>query len=241
MQRLIILALLVLLPASAPAQAQPAPMSREEIEKVVRDYLLREPQVIYDALQELQRRRDADEATRLQAVIAERRDDLIADRSDPVLGNPKGDVTLVEFFDYRCGYCRSMTAGLRSLLEQDKKLRFVMKELPVLGPESILASRAALAARKQGKYEAMHWALFQAKDLSEAGIMTLAREIGLDAAKLKADMASEDVENELRQTYQLAQALGINGTPSFVVGNTLIPGATPVAKLAELIDQERRK
>ena len=126
--------------------------------------------MIYDALQELQRRREADEAKRQQAAITQHRDAIFADAGDPVGGNPKGDVTLVEFFDYRCGYCRSMASDLRSLMASDKQLRFVFKDLPILSPELTVAARAALAAEKQGKYSDMHFAMMQAKDLSHDAI-----------------------------------------------------------------------
>lgn len=236
---LLLACLLFVLTAAAPARAQGG-LPVGEIERIVKDYLLREPEVLFEALQELQRRRDTAEAARQRAVIAERRSELVGRADDPALGDPAGDVTIVEFMDYRCGYCRSMAPALRALLEQDRRVRLVIKEFPILGPDSVVAARAALAARKQGRYGELHWALYQAKDLSEPAILELARRLGLDAERLARDMRAPEVEQAIERTRALAEELGISGTPSFVVGDTLIPGAAPVARLAELIAKARR-
>lgn len=241
MRRLLfpLLLLAALVPAAARGQGGPA-MSVQEVERIVKEYLLREPEVLYEALQELQRRRDATEAERQRELLAEHRAALVASPDDPVLGDPAGDVTLVEFMDYRCGYCRSMAPALRSLLETDRRVRLVIKEFPILGPDSVTAARAALAAKKQGRYAEFHWALLQARDLSEAAILELARRQGLDPERLARDMRSAKVERVVERNRALADALGITGTPSFVIGDALIPGAAPVARLAELIAKARR-
>lgn len=236
---LLLACLLLVLAAAAPARAQGG-LPVGEVERIVKDYLLREPEVLYEALQELQRRRDSAEAERQRAVIAERRAELVGRAEDPALGDPAGDVTIVEFMDYRCGYCRSMAPALRALLEQDRRVRLVVKDFPILGPDSVTAARAALAARKQGRFGELHWALYQARDLSEPAILELARRQGLDADRLARDMRAPEVEQALERTRALAEELGISGTPSFVVGDTLIPGAAPVARLAELIAKARR-
>ena len=152
-----------------------------------------------------------------------------------------GDVTIVEFFDYHCGYCRSMVGGLRDLIQADKRLRFVFKEFPVLGPDSMTAARAALAAKQQDsdKYYDFHIALMGAPDLSIETIERLAGESGLDVARLRVDMDGEAVKRTIEANQALAQSLGINGTPSFVVGDKLIPGAVDVKQLAALVDQRR--
>lgn len=236
---LLLACLLLVLAATTPARAQGG-LPVGEVERIVKDYLLREPEVLYQALQELQRRRESAEAERQRAVIAERRDELVGRADDPALGDPAGDVTIVEFMDYRCGYCRSMAPALRALLEQDRRVRLVIKDFPILGPDSVTAARAALAARKQGRFGELHWALYQAKDLSEAAILELARRQGLDAERLARDMRAPEVEQAIERNRALAEELGISGTPSFVVGDTLIPGAAPVARLAELIAKSRR-
>lgn len=213
--------------------------SVEEIEEIVREYLLREPEIIMQAIEELQRRREATTAAAQQERLASGRDALVADDRDPIIGNPDGDVTLVEFFDYRCGYCRAMAEPLQSLLEEDPELRVVMKEFPILGPDSQLASRAALAAQMQGGYEAMHWALLAENSIGEAVVQRLAEEQGLDVEQLMADMESEAVAEHIQDNILLAQGLAINGTPSFVIGDTILPGAVPATRLADLISQER--
>jgi len=215
-------------------------LPREQIERIVRDYLMREPEVLYEALQELKRKREVAEAERQRAALAGHNDAIFKDPRDPVLGNPKGTVTLVEFFDYRCGYCRSMTAGLRDLIAKDGGLRVVMKEFPILGPDSLIAAKAALAARRQGRYAELHWALMQATDLSLPSILKLAEGLGLDRQRLAADMESAEVKAAIDTSLALGQALGISGTPSFVIGDALVPGAVPIDRLAAMLAAERR-
>ncbi len=229
--------------STPPAWAEEAgALPREEIEKIVREYLLREPEVIYDAIQVLQERREVAERERQRSMIVARAPALFDNEADPVAGNPDGDVTLVEFFDYRCGYCRSMVPGLRDLLATDGRLRFVFKELPVLGPESEVAARAALAAALQDseKYTKLHFALMGSKDLSLDAVKALAGQAGLDVPRLLDDMAGDAVKRTLAANHALAQELGINGTPSFVIGDRLIPGAVDVAQLTALIEEQRR-
>jgi protein-disulfide isomerase len=168
-----------------------------------------------------------------------RKDDLFRSAASPVGGNPEGDVTLVEFFDYRCGYCRRVVGSLRALVEQDQDLRVVFKEFPILGEDSVRAARAALAAERQGLYMPLHFALMAADDLSIEGIMAVAAGVGLDTEQLAADMASPEIEAEIAATYALANELGIEGTPAFVVDDELIPGAVSQERLAALIDEAR--
>lgn len=237
--RAVVLVVLALGWPGSPVRAQ-AGLPVEEVERIVKEYLLREPEILYQALQELQRRRDAAEAERQKMMLDERREELVANPDDPVLGDPRGDVTLVEFIDYRCGYCRSMAPALRALLDQDRRVRLVIKEFPILGPDSTTAARAALAAKRQGRYGELHWALLQSKDLSEGAILDMARRLGLDAERLARDMRDPAIDRQLEKVRALADALGLSGTPSFVIGDTLIPGAAPVARLAELIGRARR-
>ncbi|MDX6748440.1 DsbA family protein [Geminicoccaceae bacterium 1502E] len=225
---------------AAPLQAEQASLPREEVEQIVRDYLLREPEILVEALEALQQRRQMAEAEAQKDALASRAGELFEDPSDPVV-NEGGDVTVVEFFDYRCPYCRNMVPELVELLDEDRDLRVVFKEIPILGEESRLASRAALAAARQDKYMAMHEALMSTKDFSEAGIEKIAKEIGLDVARLKKDMGSEEISRKIKENLALASELGINGTPSFIIGETLIPGAVPVARLAQLVEAQRAK
>jgi protein-disulfide isomerase len=229
--------LLAAAPVEVPAQEQ---LPRDEVEAIVRDYLLREPEIIMQAIEELQRRREAQAAADQRERLAGEQDALVADARDPVLGNPDGDVTLVEFFDYRCGYCRIMAEPMQELIARDPELRIVMKEFPILGPDSLLASRAALAAHRQGGYAAMHWALLAENRIDEAVIRRLAEAQGLDVDQLLADMQAEAVAAHIQDNIRLAQGLNINGTPSFVIGETVLPGAVPVERLAGLVAEERQ-
>ena len=155
-------------------------------------------------------------------------------------GNPDGDVTLVEFFDYRCGYCKQFAPLLTSIMKQDPKLRVVYKEFPVLGPDSFRAAQAALAARDQGYYLEFHEALMAADaPLTDKAVMTVARAVGLDVDRLKRDMETPKVLNILGNNHRLAEALAIDGTPTLIVGDSIVRGAIPMADLAALIARAR--
>jgi protein-disulfide isomerase len=232
----------IALTAAALARAEPAAaadMTVEQVEKIVRDYLLREPKVVFDALQELQRQEAAATAARQKAAIAANQKKLLDDPLTPVGGNPEGDVTLVEFFDYRCTYCRRVVSSVRELLDEDGDLRVVFKDMPVLGPDSVRAARAALASRKQDGYVPFHFALMASDDLSPAGIRAAAKSVGLDPDRLEADMEAPEVNAVIEANYALAHELGIEGTPAFVIGDQLIPGAVEKARLEHLIDEAR--
>jgi protein-disulfide isomerase len=238
--RAALLAGALLLPLGPSTSAQDK-LPTEEVERIVREYLLREPVVIYQAIQELQKRQQIAETSRQKAMIAQHGDDIFRHRDDPVAGNPSGDVTLVEFFDYRCGYCRSMSASLRALIGADEQLRFVFKELPVLGPESVAAARAGLAAAKldKGSYAGFHFALMESKDLTQDAILQVAVRHGYDREELAAEMNQGWVQARIDENLALAEKLGISGTPSFVVGETLIPGAVEIGQLAGLVGAQR--
>jgi protein-disulfide isomerase len=232
----------IALTAAGLARAEPAAaadMTVEQVEKIVRDYLLREPQVVFDALQELQRQEAAATAARQKAAIAANQKKLLDDPLTPVGGNPEGDVTLIEFFDYRCTYCRRVVSSVRELLDEDGDLRVVFKDMPVLGPDSVRAARAALASRKQDGYVPFHFALMASDDLSPAGIRAAAKSVGLDPDRLEADMDAPEVNAVIEANYALAHELGIEGTPAFVIGDQLIPGAVEKARLEHLIDEAR--
>ena len=230
-------------PAPAVQAAEAVDPTRvEQIEKVIRDYLLKNPEVIIQAVRALEERqkREASETTR--ELIGKHNKELRQDPDSFVAGNPKGDVTIVEFFDYRCGYCKQVHPVVKNALRSDGKLRLVMKEFPVLGPESVAASRAAIAAFRgqRDKYLAFHDALMEHRGgLGESVVMEVAATVGLNVDKLKADMKSPDVERTLRANYSLAQTLGINGTPAFIIGDELVPGAIIDRQLAKLIADAR--
>lgn len=213
----------------------------DQVEEIVRDYLMREPEIIYQALEELQRRQAAAQVEQQKQTLITRKDDLLRDPATPVAGNLDGDVTLVEFFDYRCGFCRRVLSSMQALMEEDDQLRVVFKELPVLGEDSVRASRAALASQKQNEdlYLDFHLALMTANDLSLAGVRAIASDIGLDPDQLQADMESDAVSEAIEANYELASALGIEGTPAFVIGETIVPGAVDKGRLTALIEEAR--
>jgi protein-disulfide isomerase len=212
----------------------------DEFGQRVRDYLLRHPEVITEALQVLEQRRRAAEAEALKRALATRRDELLRDPDAPVAGNPSGSVTLVEFFDYNCPYCRRVAPTVSGLIEDDADLRVVYKEIPILGPDSRFAARAALAARKQDRYVSFHDALMQAQRADQYSVMAIARQVGLDVERLERDMADPAIEAAIERNLELANALGITGTPSFVIGDSVVPGAVDRKTLETLIDQARR-
>lgn len=236
------LALSPLAPAAAQDGTPFAPAQQQQIEELVHQYILAHPEVVVEALHRYEQQQQALEAQRQQEALAASAAALTADDADPVIGNPDGDVTLVEFFDYRCGYCKRMTGALNQLIEEDGNLRVVMKEFPILSRESVVGARAALAAERQGKYEAFHFALMEnGGDLTEDEILAVADSVGLDTEQLLADMQDPAIEATLRRTHGLAETLGIGGTPAFVIGDTLIGGATSVENLRAKIAEARAK
>jgi protein-disulfide isomerase len=235
-------ALIMLVPMHAAPAAEFTPDQKKAIEAIIRDYLANNPEVLLDALQAAEDKLKSESKDKAAQALSARRRDLLDDPETPVGGNPKGDVSLVEFFDYRCPYCKQVEPALEALLGQDKQLRFVYKEFPVLGPDSVTASKAALAARKQGKYDALHRALMGTKgQLDEATLLKVAQSIGLDSDRLKRDMAAPEIDRALKANLQLAEALDIRGTPGFVIGDEIVPGAIDLETLKTLIAAARRK
>lgn len=247
MRRLMALALFAatLTAATTPGHAQDkrsfTPQQQQEIERIVRDYLKTHPEVIIEAAKALEAKDQEAQQQRAKAAIDANRDKLVNDPDSPAMGNPKGDVTVVEFFDYQCPYCKKMTAPLNDAMAKDGKLRVVFKEWPVLGPESLIAAKASLASQKQGKYKEFHHALMDTKGrLSESMIMSIAEKSGLDVKRLKKDMDAPDVQEELKQNQALAAALQLEGTPAFVIGSQMAPGAINADTLQAMIDAARK-
>lgn len=227
--------------AALPAAAQDfTPAQRAEIGDIIRDYLLANPELIFEAVELLQAREEAEAAERQRAQLSTLSDATLVLDTTPVIGNPDGDVTLVEFFDYNCGFCRRMVEPITDLLAWDDGIRMVMKEFPILGPESMVAARAALASRRQGLYEEYHFALMGSSgSLTEARIFELAASVGLDVERLRADMDHPDVQTEIQSSYALAEALGIRGTPAFLIGGEIVPGAVSLQTLEGLVERAR--
>ena len=231
-------------PAKAQDQTTAAnsPAEIENIEQIVRDYLLRNPEVLVEALTLYEQRRAQEEEQRRLSAVTDRKEELENDPASPVAGNPDGDVVIVEFFDYRCPYCRRSADTLETAMKEDGNVRVVFKEFPILGPESVEGAKAALAAAKQGKYEAFHFALMREPgDMSADHLRKTAEQVGMDADQMERDMQSEEIGSALRKNYALAEELSIRGTPAFVIGGTLVPGAVSLEEINRLIAEARAK
>lgn len=216
------------------------PEQKAAVEAIVRDYIARNPDLVLEAIAAIEARQKAEKEQAAQAALVAHRDVLERSAGDPVLGNPDGDVTIVEFFDYQCGYCKTMAGPMQDLVQSDGRVRWVLKEFPILGPESVTAARASLAAARQGKYESFHFTLMSLRGrLSEPAIWQAAAEVGLDLERLRKDMSDPQIAARIDANYRLAQALQIEGTPAFTIGSTVVPGAAPKEHLAELVRKVR--
>lgn len=215
-------------------------LPKAEIEKIVREYILQHPEVLMESVRAYQERERMAAQQRSKSAISAKKSDLFKDAASPVAGKTDATVEIVQFFDYRCGYCKRMPSVLTKLLEQNKNVRLIYKELPILGPESHVAARAALAAHKQGAYLPFHQALMSLNGpLTQAAIDETAAKLSLDAAKLKSDMNSEEIRSALTANQQLANAIGVQSTPSFVIGDELVAGAIDLAAFEALISKAR--
>jgi protein-disulfide isomerase len=231
-------ALAVALALAAPAAAEE--LTPEEVKRLALEAILENPEIVMEAVAILREREEAAQAAAAAAAIAELRPMLEADPNAPVLGNPEGDVTVVEFFDYNCPYCKQASAEVKALLASDPNVRLVYREWPILGEGSVFAARVALAAREQGKYEEFHWALMEDRARKdEAGVLRIAEAVGLDVEWLKADMESEAVMGHIAQSMAMAESLGFSGTPSFVIGSRPVFGFVPQDELAAIVADAR--
>jgi protein-disulfide isomerase len=215
---------------------------RQEIIGILRDALRQDPGILRDALAGLEQAETEARAGAARAAIARNAEALFRAPEDPVKGNPRGAVTLVEFFDARCGYCKQMQPAVDQLLKRQPDLRLVLKDLPILGPASLLASRALLAAQRQGKYLELQDALMRLRE--EPGEPVLKREaekLGLDWARLRRDMDDPAIGRRLEANTRLAGQLNVQGTPALVIGETLVPGAVDLATLERLVAEARER
>jgi protein-disulfide isomerase len=229
--------------ASARAESFSA-TQRSEIERIIHDYLIAHPEVLQDAIAELEKRQAAAEAERHRTAVKAHAKPLFSSQHQVTLGNPNGDVTLVEFFDYNCGYCKRALSDMLTLLETDPKLKVVLKEFPVLGQGSVEAAYVATAVRMQDtdgkKYLAFHRKLLGSRGRADkARALAVAREVGLDVARIEKDMTSAEVRASLAESFKLAELLGLNGTPSYVVGSDVVVGAIGLAGLKQKVNIAR--
>jgi protein-disulfide isomerase len=220
------------------AMAADKPLDKQAIERIVREYLIQNPEVLVEAMQALEAKEKVQAAEAQKSALTTNRDAL--EKQGPVGGNPNGDVTLVEFFDYNCGYCKHTHPERVEAVKKDGKVRVIYKEFPILAPSSIEAAKAALAANRQGKYEAFHSALMKHEGrLDSDAIRQTAKDVGLDIKKLEADIGDPAIQAEIDANIALARELGIRGTPGFVVGDTLIPGAIEAEQFTDYFKAAR--
>jgi len=229
----------------APAAAQSFnDAQRGEIQKIMKDYLLQNPEILEEVSAELQKRQASAEAEKHKAAVAANAKLIFDSPRGVIVGNKDGDVTFVEFFDYNCGYCKRAMEDMVTIMKADPKLKVVLKEFPVLGPGSVEAAQVAVAVRMQDptgkKYLDFHQKLLSGRGQADkARSLAAAKEAGLDVAKLEKDMASPEVRATIEENFKLAESMGMNGTPSYVIGNQVVIGAVGVDALKEKINVAR--
>jgi protein-disulfide isomerase len=232
--------------AAAPARAQTfSDTQRGEIERIIKEYLVAHPEVLQEAMSELEKRQSAAELEKQITGVKQNKEVLFNSTHQVTLGNPKGDVTMVEFFDYNCGYCKKAMGDMLTLLKTDPNLKVVLKEYPVLGPGSLEAAQVAVAARMQDKtgkkYLDFHQRLLGGHGPADkARALAAAKEAGFDMARLEKDMASDEVRETLKENMKVADAIGLNGTPSYIIGSDVVIGAQGYDVLKEKVDAARK-
>jgi protein-disulfide isomerase len=222
------------------ATAADAPMNdaqKAAVEGVVHDYLLKHPEIIIQAVEAYQANMQADKEKAAKEALTKRGEDLLRDPATQVAGNKSGECAIVEFFDNQCPYCQANEPEIQKLLKDDPKVKLVLKEFPILGPVSLVASKAALASVKQGKYAEFHAALLAHRGHYEKAnvVDEIAKSVGLDLDKLHKDMESPEIQAEIDKNLDLGRALDISGTPGFVIGDQIIGGASSVDDLKKYV------
>jgi protein-disulfide isomerase len=241
--RLLAPALFVLALCGAPQAASAQSFTdtqRGDIESIVKNYLIAHPEVLEEAMAELTKRQTAAETEKHEMSVAKNADTIFNSPRGVTLGNKDGDVTFVEFFDYNCGYCKRAMADMLDLMKTDPKLKVVLKEFPVLGPGSVEAAQVAVAARMQDpsgkKYLDFHQKLLGGRGQADkAHAMAAAKDAGFDMARLEKDIASPEVRATIEENFKLAEDMGMNGTPSYVIGKEVVVGAVGLDGLKEKI------
>jgi len=235
---------LMLAPA-VPARADEfSSPQKSEIERIIRDYIVNHPEVLQEAIAELDKRQAAADTEKAKAAVADNAEALFNSSRQVVLGNPKGDVTLVEFFDYNCAFCKRTLPDMMQMLKDDGKLKIVLKEFPVLGPGSVEAAKVAVAVRMQDKsgkkYLDFHQKLLGGRGQADkARALAVAKEVGMDMARIDKDLASDEVKVSLEESLKLAETLGLNGTPSFIIGSDVVIGAVGLDALRQKVSFAR--
>lgn len=232
------------LPMDASRAQSFSPAQRTEIEAIIKNYLVKHPEVLQEVMTELEKNQAAAEAAKHQAAIKNNQEKLFNSTRQVTLGNPKGNVTLVEFFDYNCGFCKRALADMLDLMKSDKNLKIVLKEFPVLGQGSVEAAQVSTALMMQDKdnkkYLDFHQKLLTGRGQADrARALAVAKEVGADMTRLEKDMASPEVKATLEESFKLAQDLGVNGTPSYVIGTEVVIGAVGLDALKEKVSTVR--
>ncbi len=223
-----------------PGLAAADELTEEQIKELVYEAIRENPGIVMEAVAILERSQQQAQENAVAKVLNEERDRLEQDPNAIILGNPDGDVTVVEFFDYNCPYCRRVMPEVDALVAQDPNVRLVYREWPILGEGSDFAARAALASRNQGLYEEFHVAMMSMDERAEeASVLRIAREVGLDVDLLVHDMDAPEVDEHIATSMELTRALGFSGTPSFVIGDALIPGYVEAQVLIDEVDNTR--
>jgi len=215
----------------------------DAIKLIVRDYLMTHPEVLSEALEALREKMRVQAEADAHKMLEARKDEIFKDPDDPASGNLKGDVTLVEFFDYNCGFCKQTFDSMWDAIKADGKVKVVYKEYPILGPDSVVAARVALVAKaqSQAKYDELHRALMKFRGrLDEKAIFKIAGDVGFNVEQLKKDIANPDIERQLKKNFELAHSLDIGGTPTFIIGDRVISSALDQPTLKQLIDVARK-
>jgi protein-disulfide isomerase len=230
-------------PAAVSAGAESNPFTPEQkhaIERIVREYLIQNPEIMVETGKELEKRQTALQAEEHRRIIFEKKASIFRARSDFVMGNPTGDITLVEFFDYNCGWCKRTVDELANLVKADSNVRIVFKEFPIFGENSTFAAKAAMASIRQGKYWDFHRALMKERQVTKDNVLKIAEKVGLNIAALKEEMANPEHDVALKENAQIAQSLGIEGTPGFIIDAKVNVGFLPADGLKEIIAEVRK-
>lgn len=236
MKNLLISTAMLIIPFTAVADE----LTEDRIKELVLEAIRENPGIVFEAAQLFEEQQQANQALVAAQVLASERDALERDPNAPVLGNPDGDVTVVEFFDYNCPYCRRVKPHMEALLAADPNVRVVYREWPILGEGSVFAARAALASRNQGKYDEFHWAMMGLNGRAEeATVISAAEKIGLNIAQLRRDMNAPEIDEHIQTSMRLSRAIGFSGTPSFVIGDSLAPGLIDAEQMISLVNQAR--
>ena len=215
---------------------------KAEISNLVRQYIKRNPEIILEALEDIQKREEIQKGKEQRTQLKLNEKFIERDIDDPILGNPDGKIVITEFFDYQCGYCKRMLKILLDISKNNNDVKIILKEYPILGPVSTLAAQVALAAKKQSKYAEIHAALMQLRGrLSEPAVFQIAKEVGLTTEQLREDMMDPKILKHLARTRELGKQLMIRGTPAFIINDTISPGALTKYQLLELIADARQK